>query len=206
MKKRFGTRFQRSCNFNCISAHKTFAIILFFLCAVAIFAGVISAIRFSSGILPINFSNVVFINFLKSKSSWMWLMICGLFTCLLFSVLFILFFANKFTGIFAIIFLLYYLYARILTLVSMLIIYGFINTFILFLVLLLFTLAYCVLYVFIMLALKETRCSCSNYFKNCFNMSKTNIVLPFILILLLVSFLESVMIGILKTFVIILVF
>lgn len=184
--------------------HKTWIIFLSFLCLIALLTGILSSIKFYNGVLPVSFSNIAFINYLKDKTNFVMMFISNFFATGLFVFVVVVCFVNIYCRFFGVLFFMYFVYARILTLISMMLIYGVLNTLIIVLCMLAFAFCYIVLFLFLTSNCLDICSAGGGYFRNCFN--RNFFTLNFLVVFGVCVFFESIVIGILKNFVVILIY
>lgn len=189
---------------NQIRMRKGLFLILIISTIVIIVLGVISAINFDGGILPIDLSNIAFIKYLKEDCGVFFLIFGTLLNLIIFYSLILVFCCKRFLIPFAIIFYLYFVYSQIVIFTSIILIYGFFNTLILLLLLLIYILLEIIMLMFFILFLLNFT-DCFGYFKSCFTFNNSILILLSIS-LLIVSILFCVVLIVLKSFVILLIF
>ncbi len=164
---------------------------------------VVSAIKLNGSVLPIDLSNIAFIRFLRGDCGFVFLLIGSILNLLLFYFAILLCCCKKFLCPLAYLFYFYYVYSQVMIFTSIILIYGMLNALILLLLLLLFMLAVFALLILTILNLVELPSNC--YFSACFNPRESCIIWIFLVLILLTVFF-CVIEGILKSFVILLVF
>lgn len=165
---------------------------------------VFSAINFDGGVLPIDLSNVPYIRYLKDDCSFFFLIFGNLLTLTIF-IGFIIFFSwKKYLLPLSLILYLYFVYSQIVIYVSLILIYGFFNTIILIILLTIFLLIEFLLLLLILISLIDC-CGANNFFSLCFNRLHSPISL-LLLCLLITTLLFSIILALLRTFVILLVY
>ena len=189
---------------NQIRIRKGLFTILIISTIVIIILGVISAINFDGGILPIDLSNIAFIKYLKRDCGVFFLIFGTILNLIIFYSLILIFCSKRFLIPFAIIFYLYFVYSQIVIFTSIILLYGFFNTLILLLLLLIYIiLEILLLMTFLLFLLNFT--DNYGYFRNCFTFNNSNILLLTIS-LIIICILFCVVLIVLKSFVILLIF
>ncbi len=184
--------------------HKAWLCFALFIVAVSAFTGLISAIKFYNGVLPVSFSNVAFLNYLKGSTNFAMMLASNLLSTALFVGVVFVTFGSVWCRPLGVVFLMYYIYARIITIVSLLLCYGFINSLILFLCLLAFSVAYIALFCWLTVNSLDICAQSGRYFRECMHRSycTVNIFALFAFCVLA----EAITMCVLKNFLIILVY
>ena len=188
--------------FGCLKRNKGYFVFLLILTISMMVIAVISAINFDGGILSINFTNVPYIRFLKDECSFISLIFSLILTIAIILLPIFICHCRKLLYIISLIFYCYFIYSQVVILTSIILIYGFFNTLILIIVLSIYLLTIVFLLILIMTELSLH--SGSGYFQCCFNGNNNFILLSIILILSIVLF--SLILTILKSFVMLLIF
>lgn len=178
-----------------------------FLCLITIaiiVLAVFSAINFDGGVLPIDLSNVPYIKYLKDDCGFFYLIFGNLLTLAIFITLIVLFSCKRYLLPFSLIFYLYFVYSQIVIFVSLILIYGFFNTIILMILLTIFLLLEFLLLLLILINIVE-HCGNSNFFSACFNRNQSPIWW-LIISLLILTLTFSILLALLRSFVILLVY
>ena len=188
--------------FDCIKRKKWFFILLIIFSVAAVVLGIISAINLG-GVLTIDLSRVAYIKFLRG----------GGFASLLFGLLlglaifFIIIFVcnlKPFLVPIGIVFYLYLIYSQTVIFISMILIYGIFNCIILAVFLLIYNVIVWALFLLIMCEL-VCLVGAIGYFKKCFSLRESKTLL-FLICLILVSLIFTIVLAVLKNYVILLVF
>lgn len=190
--------------FSPLKQKKVYCTILIFGTILAIILGVIAAINFGDGIFTINLDHIAYIRFLKDECGFM-SMFLGLFLSL-FVFFMIVFFCHwkSFLVPIGVLFYFYLVYSQAVIFVSIILIYGILNCVILAVLMLI----YCLLiWVVFMVILAQLLCHTNSiqYFKNCSSAKESNILISLI-ILTLITFIFSLILLILKNYIILLIF
>lgn len=179
-------------------------ILLIILSLISIILGVISAINFDGGVLPIDLTNIVFIRYLKDDCGVFYLFFGSILNLAVFYFMILLCCAKRWLTPLACIIYMYFIFAQTVVLVSIILIYGFFSTLILLMLLLIYLLLEILLLMLLIIAICPLS-DCSCYFQQCF--SNSNNVVPFITMALIVlAILFCIMLIILRSFVLLLIF
>ena len=187
-----------------IKQKKVLFLTILILTLVAVVFAIIAGINFGEGVFTIDLSNICYIQFLKGECGWVGLffrLILGLF---IFAVLILFFSCKPFLFPVSVLFYLYLVYSQVLVMVSLIIVYGILNCVILILLLSIYNFVLISLFFLILLDLNN-HCRNGNYFSNCFNLNISVAPICFI-VLILLCFIFSVTLIILKSFILLLVF
>lgn len=184
--------------------HRAWLCFVFFVVAVSIFTGLISAIKFYNGVLPVSFSNVAFLNYLKGSTNFAMMLATNLLSTTLFVGVVFVTFGSVWSRPLGVVFLMYYIYVRIITIVSLLLCYGFINTLILFLCLLAFSAMYILLFCWLTVNSLDICSQSGAYFRECMHRSYSTLHI-FVLFAFCVLA-EAITMCVLKNFLIILIY
>ena len=115
-------------------------ILLIILSLISIILGVISAINFDGGVLPIDLTNIVFIRYLKDDCGVFYLFFGSILNLAVFYFMILLCCAKRWLTPLACIIYMYFVFAQTVVLVSIILIYGFFSTLILLMLLLIYLL------------------------------------------------------------------
>ncbi len=191
-------------NFNIISyiIRNNKILFLFFLISyiIALIFSVIYAFKFNSGLQYISFYNIPIMNYLKGNINIFSFWFFTLLTLILMVICLSLCFIKKPFYILGLIIFSYFAYTQYLIYLSIILTYGFLNTFIIIIpqiIMLSIQLLFIVLYIISF----RNSCRYQMNFKNI-----TNSSLNFLLIILCLQILNTILVGLLKNFVIVLVF
>jgi hypothetical protein len=190
--------------FNSIKRKKGYFIILLLLSVVAVVLGVIAAINFGGGIFDIDLSNIAYIRFLKGNCGFMSMMFGLILSLLVFLVVILICHWKSFLLPLGIVFYLYLVYSQAVIFVGIITIYGFLNCIILAVLLLVYSLLIWSVFLIIMCEL-SCLVNSHNYFKSCFSIRESNIIL-FLIFILILTLIFSLILMILKNYVILLIF
>lgn len=188
--------------FNCIKLKKGYFVLLILLSIVMIILGVVACINLDNS-LTIDLSNISYMKFLKGGGFGS--MMFSLFLALsIFAIALILCHWKTFLIPIGIIFYLYLVYSQTFIFVSIILIYGIFNCIILLILLLLYL--FFLWSIFLMLCC-ELSCHCKSpsYFRDCFSFKRSK-VLFFLLSLLMLTLIFTIILTVLKKFVILLIF
>lgn len=186
-----------------IKKQKALFIILIILSFAMIVLGIFSAINFDGGILSISLDNVIYIKFLKNDCGFIYLIFGSLLSFLLIITIIFLCCSKHFLLPLSIIFYLYFVYSQFVVFTSLILIYGFFNVVILLMLLLIYLLI--LFFIFMLMLCELTSLNNFNYFKTCFNRSQSCFIY-LILFLLISLIIFSIILWILKSFLILLIF
>lgn len=189
--------------FDCVKSKKGYCWFLIFLSVVAIVLGVIAAINFGS-VLTIDLSHISYIKFLSGNCGFASMLFGLLLSLMVFFCVILLCHWKKFLLPFAVVFYLYLVYSQAVVFMSIILIYGIFNCIILAVLLLAYSIIVWAIFLFLMcefLCLNKTY----SYFKTCFSLKESKVLLYLIFICLLVV-LFSLILTILKNYVILLIF
>lgn len=175
---------------------------LFFLISyiIALIFSVIYAFKFNSGLQYISFYNIPIMNYLKGNINIFSFWFFTLLTLILMVICLTLCFIKKPFYILGLVIFSYFAYTQYLIYLSISLTYGFLNTFIIIIpqiIMLSIQLLFIVLYIISF----RNSCRYQMNFKNI-----TNSSLNFLLIILCLQILNTILVGLLKNFVIVLVF
>ncbi len=191
-------------NFNIISyiIRNNKILFLFFLISyiIALIFSVIYAFKFNSGLQYISFYNIPIMNYLKGNINIFSFWFFTLLTLILMVICLTLCFIKKPFYILGLVIFSYFAYTQYLIYLSIILTYGFLNTFIIIIpqiIMLSIQLLFIVLYI---ISFKNS-CRYQMNFKNI-----TNSSLNYLIIILCLQILNTILVGLLKNFVIVLVF
>ena len=191
-------------NFNIISyiIRNNKILFLFFLISyiIALIFSVIYAFKFNSGLQYISFYNIPIMNYLKGNINIFSFWFFTLLTLILMVICLSLCFIKKPFYILGLVIFSYFAYTQYLIYLSIILTYGFLNTFIIIIpqiIMLSIQLLFIVLYIISF----RNSCRYQMNFKNI-----TNSSLNYLLIILCLQILNTILVGLLKNFVIVLVF
>ena len=186
---------------DCVKRRKGYFLFLIIIGVLAIVLGVVGAINLSGH--SIDLTNISYIKFLKGGGFGS--MMFGIFLSLsVFFFAILICHTKPFLLPLGVVFYLYLIYSQTFILLSIVLIYGIFNCAILFVFLLIYFLILWILFLFLLCELINLVKS-SNYFKKCFSLRESNVII-WLISLFLVSILFSLILLILQKFVILLVF
>ena len=188
---------------DCIARRKSLFILFIILALVMLVIGVVSAINFNTGVLPIDLGNITFIKFLRGSSGFFSLIFNTIIASIIIYTIMTLCCCKNFLIPFAIIFYLYFIYCMGVVWTSIMLIYGFFATIILLILLLAFYV--CEIFILTTLLCELITISKTNYFRCCFNnQTSCVVVLSTMLLVLIVTF--CLILACLKSYIILLIY
>ena len=188
---------------DCIARRKALFILFIVLALVMLVIGVVSAINFNTGVLPIDLGNITFIKFLRGSSGFFSLIFNTIIASIIIYTIMTLCCCKNFLIPFAIIFYLYFIYCMGVVWTSIMLIYGFFATIILLILLLAFYV--CEIFILTVLLCELITISKTNYFKCCFNnQTSCVVILSTMLLVLIVTF--CLILACLKSYIILLIY
>ena len=188
---------------DCIARRKSLFILFIILALVMLVIGVVSAINFNTGVLPIDLGNITFIKFLRGSSGFFSLIFNTIIASIIIYTIMTLCCCKNFLIPFAIIFYLYFIYCMGVVWTSIMLIYGFFATIILLILLLAFYV--CEIFILTVLLCELITISKTNYFRCCFNnQTSCVVVLSTMLLVLIVTF--CLILACLKSYIILLIY
>lgn len=190
--------------FDCVKLKKGYFVFLVFLSCVAIVLGVIAAVNFGGDVFTIDLSQIAYIRFLSGDCGFM-SMVFGLLLSLMVFFIVILFCNYKtFLLPFGILFYLYLVYSQAVIFVSIILIYGILNCIIL--AILLFAYSVLVWMLFLLFICEISNLTqASNYFRRCFSLRESKVGM-YLICLIVLAFIFSFVLIILKNYVVLLIF
>lgn len=189
--------------FDCVKRKKGYCLFLIFLSVVAIVLGVIAAINFGS-VLTIDLSHISYIKFLSGNCSFASMLFGLLLSLIVFFCVILLCHWKKFLLPFAVVFYLYLVYSQAVVFMSIVLIYGIFNCIILAVLLLAYSIMVWTIFLLLMCEFLWLNKSYS-YFKTCFSLKESK-VLIYLFFLCILVILFSLILTILKNYVILLIF
>lgn len=190
--------------FDCVKIKKVYFVFLILLSVIAIVLGVITAINFGGGVFAINIDHISYIKYLKDDCGFGSLIINMVLSLSVFC--FIMLFCNykKFLMPIALIFYFYLIYSQVVIFVSVILVYGFFNCIIFAILLLIYDILIWSVFLLLML---EFSCVCGdyNYVKRCFSFKESK-VLIFLAIIIALIIVFSLILMILKSYVVLLIY
>lgn len=188
---------------DCIARRKALFILFIVLALVMLVIGVVSAINFNTGVLPIDLGNITFIKFLRGSSGFFSLIFNTIIASIIIYAIMTLCCCKNFLIPFAVIFYLYFIYCMGVVWTSIMLIYGFFATIILLILLLAFYV--CEIFILTVLLCELITISKTNYFKCCFNnQTSCVVILSTMLLVLIVTF--CLILACLKSYIILLIY
>lgn len=190
--------------FECVKRKKGYFVTLIFLSVVAIVLGVVAAVNFGGEVFVIDLSNIAYIKFLQGDCGFMSMMFGLLLSLLVFFAVVLICHWKSFLLPLGIMFYLYLVYSQAVIFMSIILIYGILNCIILAILLLVYSLLVWSLFLFI---LCELLCNTNlhGYFKTCFSFRESK-VLIYVIGLVVLNLIFSLILTILKNYVILLIF
>lgn len=189
---------------DCVKRKKGYFIILLLLSLVAIVLGVIAAMNFGGGVFTIDLSNISYMRFLKGECSFVSMMFGLVFSLGVFFGIILICHSKTFLVPLGIVFYLYLVYSQAVIFMSIILIYGILNCIILAVLLLVYSLLVWCLFLVLLCEISYLT-NGFEYFKSCFSFKESKVLLLFILIVVL-TLLFSLVLTILKNYVILLIF
>ena len=190
--------------FDCVKRRKGYFLLLLLLSIVAIVLGVIAAVNFGGGVFSVDLSNISYIKFLKGDSGLMSLIFGMVLSLGVFFAVILICNWKPFLLPLGIIFYLYLVYSQAVILMSIILIYGILNCIILIVLLLVYSLLVWLIFLLIMSELINVT-NDSQYFRTCFSFNNSKALLHLILLISLTA-IFSLILLILKNYVILLIF
>ena len=190
--------------FECARKRKGYICILIVLSLLAIVLGVIAAINFGGKDLTINLSHISYIRFLKGDCGFVSMMLGMILSLAIFFSIIVICHCKTFLLPFGVMFYLYLVYSQAVIFVSIILIYGIFNCLILIMLLLIYSIVIWLVFELLLCELAELLNSYS-YFKSCFSFKESRVLLWLILLCVL-TLLFSLILLILKNYVILLIF
>ena len=189
------------CNsFLACKRHKGFLIFLIIMSVICIILGAFAGVKINHSMFPQDFSNVVYVKYLKGSLGFSGFLFSQIFTLLFF--LAIIFTCSAFVLLIpiGILFFLYFVYAQTVTIISICMEFGFFNTLILLIFLVIISFCYFFLFCMVFLICLDC-CGTPNYFRVCLRD-----VFPILIAFLIVVLITTITLMTLKKFVFILVY
>lgn len=177
---------------------------LMLLSVVAVVLGVIAAVNFGGGVFTIDLSNIAYIKFLQGNCGFVSMIFGLVLSVLVFLVIILICHWKSYLMPLGIMFYLYLVYSQAVIFMSIILIYGILNCIILAVLLLVYSLLIWCMFLFIIC---EACCytNTNEYFKCCFSWQGSKVLWCFAFMLGL-TILFSVVLTVLKSYVIILIF
>ncbi|MBE5741223.1 MAG: hypothetical protein E7351_01670 [Clostridiales bacterium] len=190
--------------FDCIKRKKGFFIILVLGAIVAIILGVFAGMNFSSGVFTIDLGNIAYIKFLKGDTGFVSMIFSLILSLGIFFLIIVVCGCKLFLIPLGVVFYLYLVYSQTVIFISVIMIYGFFNCIILAVLLLVYILFLIFLYTLVL-----TECVCimrgGSYFKTCINLRECKVLIYFLLVII-ATLVFTIIITILKSYVILLIY
>lgn len=190
--------------FDCVKRRKGYFLLLIIFSVVAIALGVIAAVNFGGGVFSIDLSNIAYIKFLKGSCSFISMMFGLLLSLFVFFATCLICHWKKFLIPLGVVFYLYLVYSQAVVFMSIILIYGIFNCVILAVLLLVYSLLIWALFLLILCELASFTNS-HNYFRCCCSFQESK-VLWFLIGLIILTLIFSLILMILKNYVILLIF
>lgn len=183
---------------------KKLFIFILILSIIACVLAIIAGVNFSEGVFSVDLNNICYIQYLKGDCGWFGLIFKLILSLLIFIILIVVFASKPVLFPISLIFYLYLIYSQIVVIVSLIVVYGIFNCVILILLLILYNIVLISIFIFLILDINYC-CNCGNYFNNIFNYRNSNLLIYLMLILIL-CLIFSIILIVLKSFVLLLVF
>ena len=186
-----------------ISKRKGLFFIFIIAAIVMIVLGVIAAINYDSGVLPIDLTNIPYIKFLRGDSGFFSMILNTIIACVIVYLIIVLCCCKKYLVPIAVIFYLYLIYSMGVIFTSIILIYGFFSSLILLVLLLVYFGIQ--LFVFTAILCELLYINKHMYFKTCFSWQES--VLIYLSLILLITILTFCFIlTFLKNYIILLLY
>lgn len=190
--------------FSCCKQKRGYFIFLIIATLVAVILGVWIGLSSSGSWYEIDLGNIVYLKFLKNETSFIYLIFGTILSIGIFFGIILVTSCKWFLVPIAVLFYMYMVYSQAMVFMCIIMFYGFFNCIILSLFLLVYLLALFMLFILAMLEMSLLT-NCNDYFSCCFNFKKSCLVIDIILLLtLIVAF--SIILLILRSYVILLVY
>lgn len=180
--------------------HKVLLIFMLFMIVVCIILGVFAGIKINHSLFPQDFSNVLYVKFLKGSTGFSGFLFSQIFTLSFFILIILICSVTFYLMPISILFFLYFVYSQTVTIISISMEFGFFNTLILLVLLILVSFCYFFLFCLIFLTCIDN-CGVPKYFSVCFKE-----IFPLILACFVIVLSITIILTILKKFVFILVY
>lgn len=180
--------------------HKALMFFVIALIIVCIILGVFAGIKINHSLFPQDFSNVVYIKFLKGSLGFSGFLFSQIFTLIFFVAIILVCSINIWLIPIGLLFLLYFVYSQTVTIISISMEFGFFNTLILLVILIAVTFCYFILFCLIFILCVDN-CGAPKYFSVCMRD-----ILPILLSCLTIVLLNTILLLMMRKFVFILVY
>ena len=189
--------------FDCVKRKKGYFVLLIILSVLAIVLGVIAAVNFDDT-LTIDLAHIAYIKFLAGNCGFASMIFGLLLSLVVFFLVIIICHFKTFLMPLGIVFYLYLVYSQAVIFMSIIIIYGIFNCIILAVLLLVYSLLVWAIFLLIMC---ETLCltNSSGYFKSCCSPKESKTII-YLICLIVLTLIFSLVLTILKNYVILLIF
>lgn len=188
----------------CVGEKKWYFLLLLALSLVVVVLAVLSAVKYGSGVITIDLSNIVFIRFLKNETGIMATIFLAIIGAVIFFVLICCCHHRAFLVPVGLVLYLYFVYSQVVVIVSVIVTYGFLNCILVVAMLILYLLV--CMAVFLLLILD---CLCVDrtfeYYRHCMNMRESNVIMLGVLLLVFIALFVLVL-ALMKSFMILLVY
>ena len=170
----------------------------------AIVLGVVAAVNFGGGVFAVDLSNISYIKFLKGKCGFMSMLFGLILSLFVFFVVCLICHWKFWLMPLGVVFYLYLVYSQAVVFMSIILIYGFLNCVILSILLLVYSI---LVWGVFLLVLCELSCftNSSDYIKCCCSLKESK-TMWFLLGLITLTFVFTLVLTILKNYVILLIF
>ena len=190
--------------FDCVKRKKGYFTFLVILSVVCVVLGVIAGIKLKGETFTIDLSHIAYIKFLGGHCGFVSMIFGLLLSLLVFYGVILLCNCKKIFVPLGVLFYMYLVYSQAVIFMSIISIYGILNCIILAIILLIFTILVWILFMF---AMCEFVCHTSKffYFKNCFSLRESR-ALVFLIMLIVLIVVFSLLLLVLKNYVLLLIF
>lgn len=190
--------------FDCVKRKKGYFLLLIVASLIAIVLGVIAAVNFGDGVFTIDLSNIAYIKFLKAECGFVSMMFGLLLSLLVFFAVIMVCHYKSFLIPLGFLFYMYLVYSQAVIFVSVILIYGILNCVILAVLLFVYSL---LVWSIFLLVITELSCftNFQGYFKSCFSFKESKLLL-YLILLAILTLTFSIILLILKNYVILLIF
>lgn len=190
--------------FDCLKRKRGYCLILILLSVVAIVLGVVAAVNFGGGIFTIDLSNIAYMRFLKGDSGFASMIFGLLLSLLVFFVVILICHWKPFLVPLGLVFYLYLVYSQAVIFMGIILIYGILNCIILAVLLLVYSVMIWAIFLLILCELLS-HVNTVNYFKSCFSTNESKLLI-YLIFLIVATLIFSLILTILKNYVILLIF
>ena len=189
--------------FESVKRKKGYLLFLVCLSLTAIVLGIIAAVNFGGGEYAVDLSNIAYIRFFQG-GGYISMLFGMILSLLVFLTVIILCCRKTWSTFLGVLCYLYLVYSNTVVFLSIILIYGIFNCIVLLVLLFVYILLVWIIFLLILCELSFI-IDKHNYFKNCFNFNK-NKILFLLLCLLFITFVFSLILVVLKNYVVLLIF